>query len=339
MKIAFKLSLFIFALFFSIPSTVFASNLFNSSLSYELRGYFLIQVDNHGQSWYVDLNNGLRYKLVKDSSAWQLVHDFGLGISHSNLEKIPVAVNERLIKNDSDQDGLDDSLEKAIGTDPFKSDSDGDLYSDDLEILKHFNPLGSGRLSIDSKLSSKLAGQILLDVERNGEAWYVSPKDNLRYYISDYQDLFQMISIVGYGINSTSLNYIADSASIENISDKSIKVDIGKNQRLYYFLSGVQIGSFPISSGKYSTPTPKGNFKIINKHRLAWSSYGLWMPFWLGLETGKFGFHELPIWPSGYREGANHLGVAVSHGCIRLGIGPAEFLYNWGEIGTPVNIY
>jgi len=323
MNIALKFSLSIFVLFLSIPSTVFASNLFDSSLSYELRGHFLIQVDNHGQSWYVDLNNGLRHKLMKDSTAWQLVHDFGLGISHSNLEKIPVAVNERLIKNDSDQDGLDDSLEKAIGTDPFKSDSDGDLYSDDLEILKHFNPLGSGRLSIDSKLSSKLAGQILLDVERNGEAWYVSPKDNLRYYISDYQDLFQMISIVGYGINSTSLNYIADSASIENISDKSIKVDIGKNQRLYYFLSGVQIGSFPISSGKYSTPTPKGNFKIVNKHRLAWSSYGLWMPFWLGLETGKFGFHELPIWPSGYREGANHLGVAVSHGCIRLGIGPA----------------
>jgi lipoprotein-anchoring transpeptidase ErfK/SrfK len=29
----------------------------------------------------------------------------------------------------------------------------------------------------------------------------------------------------------------------------------------------------------------------------------------------------------------------VSHGCIRLGIGPAETLYNWTEVGTPVYIY
>ena len=63
------------------------------------------------------------------------------------------------------------------------------------------------------------------------------------------------------------------------------------------------------------------------------------MPYWLGMGTGRFGFHELPIWPSGYREGENHLGIAVSHGCIRLGIGPAEFLYNWVEVGTPVVIY
>ncbi len=337
MRSVLKYSLLIFVLFFCIPTTAFA--LFDSSLSYELRGYFLIQVDNHGQSWYVDIDNGLKHELVKDSSAWQLVHDLGLGISHFNLEKIPIAVNEKLIKNDSDKDGLDDDLERAIGTDPFNSDSDGDSYNDGLEILNLFSPLNSGRPSIDSKLSSKLAGQILLDVEKNGEAWYVSPKDNLRYYISNYQDLFSMITVVGHGINSESLNYIADRASIKDINDKRIKVDSGKKQRLYYFLSGVQVGSFSISSGKYSTPTPKGNFKIVNRYPYAWSSYGLWMPFWLGIETGRFGFHELPIWPSGYREGENHLGIAVSHGCIRLGIGPSEFLYNWSEIGTPVNIY
>lgn len=341
MKIIFKFYLLFFSFFLLIliPNFVFASTLSTSSLSYKLRGYFLIEVDGRGQAWYVDIENGLKHKLNKDSSAWQLVHDFGLGISHSDLEKIPVAVNEKLIKKDSDKDRLDDDLEKAIGTNPLEDDSDGDSYNDGLEILNHFNPLNYGRSSIDLKLSSELAGQILLDVEKNGEAWYVSPKDNLRYYISDYQALFQMIAVVGYGINSGNLNYITDSASIKDINDKSIKVDTSKTQRLYYFLSGVQIGSFPISSGKYSTPTPKGDFKIVNKSSLAWSSYGLWMPFWLGLGTGKFGFHELPIWPSGYREGENHLGVAVSHGCIRLGVGPAEFLYNWSEIGTPVYIY
>ena len=48
---------------------------------------------------------------------------------------------------------------------------------------------------------------------------------------------------------------------------------------------------------------------------------------------------RLPYWPSGYREGTNHLGIPVSHGCVRLGIGPAKTLYDWAEIGTTVAIY
>jgi lipoprotein-anchoring transpeptidase ErfK/SrfK len=87
-------------------------------------------------------------------------------------------------------------------------------------------------------------------------------------------------------------------------------------------------------------PTPKGNYKIENKHPKAWSPYGLWMPYWMAVvPSGKFGLHELPIWPSGYREGEDHLGQAVSHGCVRMGEGDAKFLYEWADIGTPVYIY
>jgi lipoprotein-anchoring transpeptidase ErfK/SrfK len=33
------------------------------------------------------------------------------------------------------------------------------------------------------------------------------------------------------------------------------------------------------------------------------------------------------------------LGIPVSHGCVRLGIGPAKQVYEWTEVGTPVIIY
>lgn len=59
----------------------------------------------------------------------------------------------------------------------------------------------------------------------------------------------------------------------------------------------------------------------------------------MSLKNGYFGIHELPVWPDGIKEGENHLGTPVSHGCVRLGVGPAEFLYNWTPIGTPVKIY
>jgi lipoprotein-anchoring transpeptidase ErfK/SrfK len=54
---------------------------------------------------------------------------------------------------------------------------------------------------------------------------------------------------------------------------------------------------------------------------------------------GKYGLHELPEWPNGYKEGASHLGIPVSHGCVRLGVGAAVRVFNWVEIGTPVVIY
>ncbi|MEA3450001.1 MAG: L,D-transpeptidase, partial [Patescibacteria group bacterium] len=120
---------------------------------------------------------------------------------------------------------------------------------------------------------------------------------------------------------------------------KRIEINTQK-QELSYFLSDVRMNTFVVSTGKSSMPTPKGHFKIDEKHERAWSAnYGLWMPYWMSLNKGRFGIHELPEWPSGYKEGADHLGQAVSHGCIRLGVGDAEFLYKWAEVGIKVFIY
>jgi len=48
---------------------------------------------------------------------------------------------------DTDGDGLYDSYELEIGTDPLDSDSDNDGYADGTEISHGYNPLGSGRLN------------------------------------------------------------------------------------------------------------------------------------------------------------------------------------------------
>ncbi|MFA5155507.1 MAG: L,D-transpeptidase family protein [Patescibacteria group bacterium] len=112
-----------------------------------------------------------------------------------------------------------------------------------------------------------------------------------------------------------------------------------KQQQLTYLVGGQAWKKFAVSTGKASMPTPAGTFQVVNKVPKAWSrAYGLWMPYWLGLDRGQFGIHELPVWPNGYREGADHLGKAVSHGCIRLGVGPAEYLYDRVATGTRVVI-
>lgn len=119
---------------------------------------------------------------------------------------------------------------------------------------------------------------------------------------------------------------------------KLIDVDISE-QMLRYYQYGKLIGTSRVSTGRMGMPTPLGEFKIWQKTPRAYSKkYGLYMPWWMSFKPG-YGIHELPEWPSGYKEGVNHLGVRVSHGCIRLGIGPAKKLYDFAPIGTAVMIH
>jgi lipoprotein-anchoring transpeptidase ErfK/SrfK len=124
------------------------------------------------------------------------------------------------------------------------------------------------------------------------------------------------------------------------ISGKYIDINL-TIQIMTIFEEGNLLDSFLISSGKKGMETPKGEYAIRNKTPRAWSKvYGLYMPYWMALAPdGKFGIHELPEWPGGYKEGANHLGIPVSHGCVRLGIGPAKRVFEWADINTPVVVY
>lgn len=124
------------------------------------------------------------------------------------------------------------------------------------------------------------------------------------------------------------------------VTGKYIDINLGA-QTMALFQDGRLVDMYPVSSGKPGMDTPKGQFKIENKARRPFSKqYGLYMPYWMALvPSGLFGIHELPEWPGGYKEGAAHLGRPVSHGCVRLGVGPAEFVWNWADQGTPVVVH
>jgi lipoprotein-anchoring transpeptidase ErfK/SrfK len=127
---------------------------------------------------------------------------------------------------------------------------------------------------------------------------------------------------------------------IPKISDgRYIDIDL-THQVMSIFQDGLRKGSYKVSSGKRGMNTPTGTFHILSKRRRPWSAhYGLYMPWYMGFTTKGHGIHELPEWPSGYKEGANHLGIPVSHGCVRLGIGPAKLIYDFSKKGTPVVVH
>ncbi len=119
---------------------------------------------------------------------------------------------------------------------------------------------------------------------------------------------------------------------------KYIDIDVGE-QRFRYYQQGFLLGDFITSTGKPSTPTRLGEFKVISKYQMAYGSADgvRWaMPYFIGFYTAgsvENGIHELPFL-NGYREGESSLGHAVSHGCVRLPIGPAKEVYDWAEIGV-----
>jgi lipoprotein-anchoring transpeptidase ErfK/SrfK len=121
---------------------------------------------------------------------------------------------------------------------------------------------------------------------------------------------------------------------------KYILVDISE-QHMYVYEGDALIYSFVASTGMKNA-TRVGNFAVQSKIPNAWgSTWSIWMPYWLGIYWAgglENGIHALPILPNGATLWEGFLGRPISYGCVVLGTYDAEVLYNWAEMGTPVEI-
>ena len=130
-------------------------------------------------------------------------------------------------------------------------------------------------------------------------------------------------------------------------------VVIRRNSRRLFLYRGSSPGrmrfvrSFPVAVGQPSYPTPLGSFSIRNMRKNPW-----WYPpnsdwasgaqpippgpgnplgtRWMGLSVGGVGIHGT--------YNAASVGTYASHGCIRMHLRSAEWLYERVRIGTPVFI-
>lgn len=62
----------------------------SSTLVNRLKGRIVIQVENHGEAWYINPTNGHRYYLANGEAAYQIMRYLSLGISDINIHKITV---------------------------------------------------------------------------------------------------------------------------------------------------------------------------------------------------------------------------------------------------------
>ncbi|MGQ9558619.1 MAG: L,D-transpeptidase family protein [Desulfurispora sp.] len=102
-----------------------------------------------------------------------------------------------------------------------------------------------------------------------------------------------------------------------------------RSRQLQYFTGGRLSATYPVAVGKPSTPTPTGQYKIVNK---VVNPGGVLGSRWMGLSIpgGNYGIH-----------GTNNpasIGTMASKGCIRMHNRDIEALFPRVPVGTPVLI-
>jgi hypothetical protein len=82
---------------------------------------------------------------------------------------------------------------------------------------------------------------------------------------------------------------------------------------------------YPISSGKPSTPTVIGSFRVYTKSP-GYNAKGMYFSNYFIRGYAIHGYATVPVF-------------AASHGCLRVPIPDAISIYNWMRVGNIVDVY
>jgi peptidoglycan hydrolase-like protein with peptidoglycan-binding domain len=88
------------------------------------------------------------------------------------------------------------------------------------------------------------------------------------------------------------------------------------------------VRTIAVSSGKPSTPTPPGRYRVYAKIPRWWSTpFREWLPWALPF-VGGIAFHEFQDVPT----------YPASHGCVRQAASVAQWTFNFAKVGMPVRV-
>lgn len=145
-----------------------------------------------------------------------------------------------------------------------------------------FAPLSSLLLSllflshglVAAPFSSQLSGRILLDVEQNGEAWYVYPPTGERYFMGRPSDAFEIMSDLGLGISNADLERIPVSTSAA-AGDQVLRSQLSGRVLLQVEENGEAWYVYPGNQRRYFLGRPSDAFAIMSGLGLGISSVNL----------------------------------------------------------------
>lgn len=208
-------------------------------------GHLLSEVLDDGVSmggfYYIHPKTGKLYDFSgltsgKDSKIMELIESLAIEISEDDLDKIntnPISsyyVEEEMIPIYIDKfipQEIDEKLSKRLnGLILLQVESNGEAFyvypdnkrryylgrpTDAFNAMRELG-LGATHQFINSYTiyPDHVLGKILIDVEQNGEAYYIYPKDKKAYYLGRPADAFRIMRELGLGITNNDLSKISE---------------------------------------------------------------------------------------------------------------------------------
>ena len=132
---------------------------------------------------------------------------------------------------------------------------------------------------------------------------------------------------------------ISNSGLHRNRVGKYILVNVSE-QRLYTYEHGSFVNTFLVSTGVKGFETPRGKKSVTHKlpyHDYIWL-YGEDDPRNYNIPNVRWNLRFQKYYYIHSADWHNNFGNPMSHGCVNVGLKDAEWVFNWSDIGTPVEI-
>jgi hypothetical protein len=182
----------------------------NLTLARTLAGKIILQVEKHGEAWYINPVNLKKYYLGRAEDAYAIMRQLGLGIKNVDLAKIP-----RAQKDDAANSSSNYKYYRQIST------SRGSFYYDVAEIAL-----------------SQLGMKIISDTAGVEKCSTNCPVKALYDYVAN-----QKAFAAAAGYSATSPFYNSLSKRMMNGTASGPLIAFDENNKFYYFASTAEFGS------------------------------------------------------------------------------------------------
>lgn len=247
-----------------------------------------------------------------------------------SVEKAPEVSNANTVIRLGDSGDKVKHIQRRLKEYGYKVEEDGLFKAITYDAILNFQY--RCRLDIDGLVGFKTLEKLNISPDKNIEfnTEIVSASTSQTSTSSISLNNYKSVSELEEAINS-----------LKATSDTNyyIKVDLS-NQRVNIFTKSeekwILDRSFICSSGKASTPTVKGNFIIQNKGPMFRAGSNTICNYYTQF-YGNYLFHTVLL-DNNENIQDGRLGTPLSHGCIRLAIDDAKYIYTNIPYGTSVSI-
>lgn len=172
------------------------------------------------------------------------------------------------------------------------------------------------------KIGSLKRGAIIDTIEKSGIWYKIKYKNSYGWCSGDYL------------LSENSSNNNTSNSSNKDLSKGDYIIIKTSNNTMAYYKDGILVKEFNVATGKKSTPTPKGKFKIVNKivnrpyYKDNIKGGDPRNPLgnrWLGLQVGStygttYGIHG--------NNNESSIGKSISGGCVRMHNSDVKWLFD-----------